>query len=135
MNFSKLLVSLKSNLKLQIYEHERQNKNCKFSYRVSNENLSFCVQKQCLEICQCPGNLPKSSLNLPNRRKKSNWSKKAKKTNFIWPFFKNKKRSKELKKGPKLQIWPQKSQTRNLFCTRNLSTELLSRMNSVPMPW
>jgi len=36
-----------------------------------------------------------------------------KKPNFIWPFFKNKKRPKELKKGQKLQIWPQKIRTGN----------------------
>jgi len=36
--------------------------------------------------------------------------KKAKKTNFIWPFFKNKK-AKAVKKGKKLQSWPQQSQT------------------------
>jgi len=36
-----------------------------------------------------------------------------KKPNFIRPFFKNKKRPKELKKGQKLQIWPQKGQTGN----------------------
>ena len=54
MNFSKLLVLLKRNLKQQIYEHEiAKQKNCKFSCKVSNENLSFCVQKPCLEICQC----------------------------------------------------------------------------------
>jgi len=40
--------------------------------------------------------------------------KGPKKPNFIWPFFKNKRRPKELKKAPKLQIWPQKSQTGNL---------------------
>jgi len=55
MDFSKLLALMKSNLKLQIYKHAiAKQKNYKFSYRVSNENLSFCVQKQCLEICQCP---------------------------------------------------------------------------------
>jgi len=57
-----------------------------------------------------PRNLPKSCLNLPNRHKKY---MRPKKPNFIWPFFKNKKRPKELKKGQKLQIWPQKSQTGN----------------------
>jgi len=55
MNLSKRLVLLKSNLKLQLYKHgTAKQKNYKFSCRVSNENLSFCVQKQCLEICQCP---------------------------------------------------------------------------------
>jgi len=39
--------------------------------------------------------------------------KGQKKSNLIWPFFKNKKKHEELKKGPKLQIWPQKSQTGN----------------------
>jgi len=45
MNFSKLLVLLKSNLKVQIYEHvcNSKTKNYKFLCRVSNENLSFCV--------------------------------------------------------------------------------------------
>jgi len=38
------------------------------------------------------------------------WPKKAK---LIWPFFKNGKRPEELKKGQKLQIWLQKSQTGN----------------------
>jgi len=39
--------------------------------------------------------------------------KVQKKPNFIWPFFKNEKKPKELKKRQKLQIWPQKSQTGN----------------------
>jgi len=39
--------------------------------------------------------------------------KGQKKPNFIWPFFKNNERPKELKKGKKLQIWPQKSPTGN----------------------
>jgi len=38
---------------------------------------------------------------------------RQKKPNFIWPFSKNIKKPKELKKGPKLQIWSQKSQTGN----------------------
>jgi len=60
-----------------------------------------------------PRNLPKSSLNQPNRQKNLSGEKRSKKQNFIWPFFKNKKRPKALKKGQKLQIWPQKSQTDN----------------------
>jgi len=58
-----------------------------------------------------PRNLPKSSLNLPNRHKKSNWLKSQKK--LYSAFSKNKKKPKVLKKGEKLQIWPQKSQTGN----------------------
>jgi len=77
-NFSKLLVLLKSNLKLQIYKHETAKQKIISSRAVSNENLSFCDQKQCLEICHCPESLPKSSLKPPNRHKKSTWPKKAK---------------------------------------------------------
>jgi len=36
-----------------------------------------------------------------------------KKPNSIWPFFIFEKSPKELKKGQKLQIWPQNSQTGN----------------------
>jgi len=39
--------------------------------------------------------------------------KGQKKPIFLWPFFKNKKKPTELKKGQKLQNWPQKSQTGN----------------------
>jgi len=51
---------------------------------------------------------------MPNRHKKSKWPKKAKKSQISFGLFsKIKKKSKELKKGQKLQIWPQKSQTGN----------------------
>jgi len=55
-------------------------------------------------------NLPKSTLKLPNRHKNLSGQKKP---DFIWPFLKNNKRPKELKKGQNLQIWPQKSQPGN----------------------
>ena len=72
-------------------------------------------------ITLCPEtmsrNLPKLSLNLPNRHK--NWigQKRSKKTNLIYPYFKNLKIQKSLK-GQKLQIWPQKSQTVNIANNR-----------------
>jgi len=40
-----------------------------------------------------------------------------KKTNFIRPFFKNEKSPKQLKKGQKLQIWPQKAKLATLHYT------------------
>jgi len=46
-----------------------------------------------------PRNLPKSSLNLPNRHKKCNWAKKAKKAKFHLAFFQKEKKPKELKKA------------------------------------
>ena len=51
-NFTKRLFLLKSNLQVQSYSMKQRNKNYQFSCRVFNENLSFCVKKQCLEICQ-----------------------------------------------------------------------------------
>jgi len=97
MNFSKRLVLRKSNLKLQIYKHViAKTKNHKFSCRVSNENVSLCLETLSGNL-PVPRNPPNSSLNLPNRHKKDMWPKKAK-----WPFFKNKKRPKELKNGQKI---------------------------------
>jgi len=63
-------------------------------------------------------NLPKSSLSLPNRHKKSKWPKKAKKSkpNFSWPFFKNRKRPMELKKGQKLQFGLKKAKLPIQWC-------------------
>jgi len=46
--------------------------------------------------------------------------KGQKKPNFLWPFFKNKKKAQELKKGQKLQIWLKKSKTGNPAYNRNL---------------
>jgi len=60
-----------------------------------------------------PRNLPKSSLNQPNRHKKSKWLKK--KPNFIWPFFKNKKRPKALKKAKNYKIGLNKAKLATLF--------------------
>jgi len=56
---------------------------------------------------------------MPKAKSSSNlWPKKGQKEpNFIWPFF-IKKRPKELKKGQKLQIWSQKSQTGNPECLK-----------------
>jgi len=45
LNFSKLLDLPNNDLKLETYKHEvSKTKNCKFSCRVSNENLPFGVQ-------------------------------------------------------------------------------------------
>jgi len=51
------------------------------------------------------------SRNLPNQHKKSNLPKNP---IFNWPFFKNKKKQKELKKSQKLQIWPKTNELATL---------------------
>jgi len=60
-----------------------------------------------------PINLPKFSLNLPNRHNSSNWTKKAKKAKFHLTFYSKIKKAKGVAKTQKLQIWPQKSETGN----------------------
>jgi len=77
-----------------------------------------------------PRNLPKSTLNIKNLTAQ-------KKPNFVGPFFKNKKKPKELKKSQKLQIWPQNSQIysnksksyngRKIFCLLRLRRFLRHR--------
>jgi len=62
---------------------------------------------QCPEICE--NHLKTYQIDINNIIRQ----KRPKKAKFHWPFFKNKKKPKELKKGQKLQIWPQKSQTGN----------------------
>jgi len=49
-----------------------------------------------------PRNLPKSSLNLPNRHKKSNWPKKAKKSQILFGLFSKIKKVKGVEKRPKI---------------------------------
>ena len=77
----------------------KQNKNYEFSCRVLNENLSFCVQKQCLDICQC-SEFCQNHLQIRQSTEKSNSQKNAKKKpNFIWPFFKNKQSQRSWKRA------------------------------------
>jgi len=47
-----------------------------------------------------PRNLPKSSLNLPNRHKKCNWAKKAKKSQIPFGLFSKRKKAKGVEKKP-----------------------------------
>jgi len=54
MNFSKLLVLMKSNLKLQIYKHVIAKQKIINSRAEFPMKIYHCVQKQCLEIWQCP---------------------------------------------------------------------------------
>ena len=120
MNFLKLLVLLKSNLKLQIYKHVIAEQNivnsrAEFPMKIYH---SVYLSKFIIHPETVSRNLPVPR-NLPNRHKKCMWPKSQKKPNYIWPFFKNKKKPKELKKSQKLQIWPQKSQTGNPASYRN----------------
>jgi len=47
-------------------------------------------------------------------------------------FYKNKKKPKELKKGQKLQIWPQKRQTGNPATSQSRLTERSHIRNKLP---
>ena len=136
MKFSKLLVLLKSNLKLQIYRRETAKQ------KIINYRAEFPMKF----IILCPEtvsrNLPVPRQNpakiifknLPNRHKNLSGQKRPKKPNFFRPLFKNKKRPNELKKGQKLQIWPQKSQTGN---PAHLVLIIVLRHNSrvYNLPW
>jgi len=63
-----------------------------------------------------PRNLTKSSLNQPNQHKKSNWPNKP---NGIWPFFKNIKKPKLLKKAKNYKFGLRKAKLATLQKTRS----------------
>jgi len=54
-----------------------------------------------------------------------------KKPNFIWPFFKNKKRPKELKKGQKLKFGLKKAKLATLVVTARPPTRLAQVRSSL----
>jgi len=71
-------------------EEQSETANLKVSAKLKILVQSF--QQKFIILCRktVSRNLPKPPLNLPNRHKKSNWPKKAKRSQ-IWPFSKSRK--------------------------------------------
>jgi len=113
MNLLKLLVLLKSNLKLKTYKRETAkqkiiNSRAEFPMKIYHSVSRNSVLKSAS---------PQKSAKIILKPAKSTYKnlirqKRPKKGKFHLAFF-QKKNPKELKKGQKLQIWPQKSQTGN----------------------
>jgi len=100
MNLSKRFVLLKSNLKLQISKHETAKQKIIILMQSFQRKFIILCPERVSRNLPVPRNLRKSSLNLPNRHKKSNWPKSQKKQ--LYSAFSKDKKSQRCWKSPKI---------------------------------